>query len=236
MKPMKPITSCVAVLAYQPDISELIADFGSLTSRAWARPSNFWPQRSVIRVKFLNGSKGQQAEARKRFEIVDALVNLTFQFVTTGSSEIRVRFDKGKGHWSYLGKQCLNISQSQATMNLDLQAGAFGDMREEWNRVAVHECLHAIGLEHEHQSPLSTGLVWNKEAVYAYYGRTQGWTRQMIDFQVLNRYSGGSYRATKFDPTSIMEYPIPAGLANITVGWNDKLSKSDIDFLKSVYP
>ena len=35
---------------------------------------------------------------------------------------------------------------------------------------------------------------------------------------------------------SIMQYPVPAGLANITVGWNDKLTAKDIEFLKTIYP
>ena len=229
------IQSCVAIQHYQPDVRDILSDLGGPALRAWGRPTNFWPQRSVLRVRFLNGSKKQQAEARLRFEAVDALVNLSFQFVTSGTSEIRVAFDMNKGHWSYLGKGCLQISQSQPTMNLALGAGAFGDFKEEWNRVAIHETLHAIGLEHEHQHPQG-GIVWNKEAVYAYYQKTQGWSRSMIDFQVLNRYTGSQYKGTKYDAASIMQYPVPQGLANIVVGWNDKLSPSDISFLKTIYP
>lgn len=234
---MKPsaIPSCVAIQAYDPAARDVLAAMGIPALRAWGRPANFWPQRSVLRVKFMNGTSKQQAEARKRFEAVDALVNLTFKFVMSGESEIRVAFDKGKGHWSYLGKGCLQIPQSKPTMNLDLRAGTFGDFPEEWNRVAIHETLHAIGLEHEHQHPQG-GIVWNKEAVYAYYQKTQGWSRSQIDYQVLNRYTGSQFKGTKHDPASIMQYPVPAGLANITVGWNDKLTAKDIEFLKTIYP
>ena len=116
---MKPsaIPSCVAIQAYDPAARDVLAAMGIPALRAWGRPANFWPQRSVLRVKFMNGTSKQQAEARKRFEAVDALVNLAFKFVMSGESEIRVAFDKGKGHWSYLGKGCLQIPQSKPPKN-----------------------------------------------------------------------------------------------------------------------
>jgi len=84
--------------------------------------------------------------------------------------------------------------------------------------------------------PKAIGLVWNKQAVYAYYAHHQGWSKSQVDFQVLNRYSGSEFRGTSYDPTSIMQYPIAQGLANISVGWNTKLSPSDIKFLSTIYP
>lgn len=204
--------------------------------RAWAQPGNFWNQRATLRVRFLAGTSRQKTEAWKRMQVIDSLVNLTFVQVTSGPSEIRVRFDRGKGHWSYLGRGCLTVPQSSQTMNLELVAGVFGDSSAEWDRVTLHETLHAIGFEHEHQSPLATSLVWNKEAVYSYYGQTQGWSRQEIDFQVLNRSTARSYVTTGFDLKSIMEYPIPNGLANVVVGWNDKLTASDVALAKRIYP
>lgn len=223
------IRSCVAIKATEPRLPEGI-------QRAWGQTTKFWPQKSTLRIRFLAGTASQKAEAWKRFQQVDALVNLKFAQVTTGTSEIRVRFDVGKGHWSYLGTDCRLLQQSSQTMNLDLKAGFFGDRSDEWDRVAIHEMCHALALEHEHQSPRATGLVWNKSAVYAYYGQTQGWSREQIDFQVLNRYTGGNFRGTSWDKASIMQYPVPQGLANITVGWNAKLSVADIGFLKQVYP
>ncbi len=222
------IKSCVAVKAMEPRLPEGI-------QRAWGQPSKFWPQKSTVRFRFLTGTSRQKAEAWKRFQQIDALVNLKFAQVTTGPSEVRVRFDKGKGHWSYLGTDARIVSSSAQTMNLDLMAGVFGDGSDEWNRVALHECLHAIGLEHEHQHPRST-IKWNREAVYNLYQTQQGWTREQVDFQVLNRSTASSYVATAFDGQSILEYPIAPGLANIVVGWNAKLSPSDIAFLLKIYP
>lgn len=223
------IKSCVAVRAMEPRLPEGV-------QRAWGESNKFWPQRATLRVKFLSGTTRQKAEAWKRMQIVDSLINLSFVQVATGASEIRVRFDQGRGHWSMLGTDCRTIPQGAQTMNLSLTAGILGDGSSEWDRVAIHETLHAVGLDHEHQSPQATSLIWNKAAVYDYYGRTQGWSPQQIDFQVINRYSGQFFRGTSFDPHSIMEYPVPAGLANIVIGWNDKLTDFDTAFLKKIYP
>ena len=41
---------------------------------------------------------------------------------------------------------------------------------------------------------------------------------------------------TTFDALSIMEYPIPAGLANIVVGWNREITDKDRGFIAKTYP
>lgn len=205
---------------------------------AWADKSKFWPAGAVLRVKFLSGSSGQKAEAWKRMMQIQALVNLSFKQVTSGASEIRVNFDRGKGHWSYVGKDCLNIPANQPTMNLALKSGFFGDGGTEWDRVALHETLHAIGLMHEHQHP-QAHIPWDVPAVMAFYKNTQGWDEAEIRFQVLNAQLLPSFVGTRWDGTSIMEYPIPAELvtdSKFVVGWNTKLSPLDVVFLRSVYP
>lgn len=220
---------CTAVYAMEPRLPAYAA-------RAWGQPSKFWPQNAVLRVRFLTGTAKQKAEAWKRFQAVDALVNLQFEQVTSGPSDIRVRFDRGKGHWSYIGTDARRAASGEQTMNLELVAGVFGDGTVEWDRVALHEICHSIGLEHEHQSPLAKQLIWNVNAVYDYYSRTQGWTKQQTDFQVLHRATAKKYVTSGWDATSLMEYPIPPGLANITIGWNTKLSPRDLAILRTIYP
>ncbi len=225
-----PSKTCTAI--YAPD-----AVLPKGVKGAWGQTSKFWPQNSVLRVRFVTGTARQKAEAWKRFQVVDALVNLSFVEVTTGASDIRVRFDRLKGHWSYVGTDCRKQPASAPTMNLELSAAVIGgDFADEWDRVAIHEICHAIGLEHEHQSPLAAQLIWNKPAVYAYYRQMQGWTQQQTDFQVINRSRATNILTTGWDPRSIMEYPIPQGLANITVGWNLQLTASDKALLQRIYP
>lgn len=203
----------------------------------WGQVNNFWPQKARLKVRFMTGTTRQKAAAWKRFLVIDKLINLDFVQVTTGDADIRVRFDKGKGHWSFVGIGNRTVAQGAATMNLDLTAGIFGDLAAEWDRVALHEICHAIGIEHEHQHP-SHGIPWDTEAVYRYYGQTQGWTRSQIRYQVLERYAGSRFKGTAFDPTSIMQYPVPAELTGgkFSVGWNSAMSPTDIAFLRALYP
>jgi hypothetical protein len=203
-------------------------------AQLWSKNDKLWPQRATLRVLFLNGTNNERSKAWREFSEVDALVNLTLVKVSTEPSDIRVQFDVSKGHWSYVGTDCTRIKSPQPTMNLGLRNL---DFRGEWRRVAQHELLHALGFEHEHQSPNST-IPWNKEAVYAYYGQTQGWSRSQIKFQVLDRYTGGNWQGTRFDPTSIMQYPVPGELTDYKfhVGWISKRSKFDDAELERRYP
>lgn len=206
---------------------------------AWGERGKFWPAGSTLRVKFLNGSAGQKDKAWSRFQTIDRLVNLSFKRVETGAAEIRVRFDGNAGHWSYVGRDCLGIPSAQPTMNLALRSGWLnGDGPDEWDRVGLHEILHAIGLYHEHQHP-QAAIPWNEAAVIDYYKRTQGWSEQEIRFQVLNREPmTKGFVGTRFDPQSIMEYPVPRELTTngFSVGWNRQLSVLDFQFLQQVYP
>jgi hypothetical protein len=203
----------------------------------WGQRGKFWPQHSTLRVRFMDGTPGQQARAWQRFEQIDRLINLTFiRVLAPSESELRVAFrDRNPGHWSYLGKDCLTIRPDRATMNLQLTTF---DSASEWDRVALHEILHAIGFDHEQAHP-SAQIPWNREAVYREYGRTQGWSRAQVDRQVLNRYSGTEFMGSAYDKDSIMQYPIPRNLvrdARYAVGWNGRLSRCDVATLERIYP
>lgn len=220
------LNTCVAVHEKPSMISGV--------ARLWSKNDKLWPQKSTLRVRFLEGSRFQKEKAWREFAEVDALVNLTFVQVTSEPSDIRVTFDLGGGHWSYVGTDNRQQPTNKATMNIGL--GTL-DPRSDWRRVAQHEMMHAIGFEHEHQSPVAN-IPWHREAVYAYYGSTQGWSRRQIDFQVLNRETPKAWRGTAFDPASIMEYPIPSQLTRgaLVVGWNSKRSALDDGELKRRYP
>ena len=205
--------------------------------KAWDDDATLWPQKTKLRVLFIEGTDRQQAAAWKRFQKVDALINLSFELVKTGPAEIRVGFGP-LGHWSYVGKGCLAVPANQRTMNLQLDASIIGgDPDNEWDRVAIHEVCHAVGLQHEHQHP-QAHIPWNIPAVLSYYKQTQGWSEAQTRAQVLNPPKVKNWSGTPFDATSIMEYPVPKFLTTngFSVGWNARLSKQDIGFLKQLYP
>ena len=224
-----PLDSCVAI---KPTTSSVNG-----AERLWAYNKELWPQRAVLRVKFMDGSKSQQDRAWFRFQKIDELVNLKLVRVPSGEAEIRVRFDPQDGHWSYVGRYCARVPQAQATMNLALQSGFFGDRSSEWDRVVLHECIHALGGQHEHQSPQNT-IRWNVPVVLAEYRRSQGWTDAEIYEQVLNRSDARDFNGSTFDPKSIMLYPIAKHetLDGFSVGWNRKLTPTDIATLAKFYP
>lgn len=208
---------------------------GSTALRLAGDSSKFWPQNYTLKVQFLDGSKRQISEVWKRVQEIDKLVNLSFQQVDRYAN-IRVSFREKMQHWSYVGTDCRNIRAPAPTMNIGLRTGIFGDFKEEWDRVVPHEFLHAIGFIHEHQNP-EGGIKWNIPEVLRYY-RSMGWDEAMTYQQVIDRYPSTNLRASRVDPKSIMMYPIPPGLTldGFWVGWNTRLSTTDIEMLRKVYP
>jgi hypothetical protein len=222
--------SCVAVQAASGPLAAVFA---------WADGVNTWPKGesgiAEVSVQFLQGSEFSRQQVWKRMMVIDSLAGgLVFRLADHGEvGDIRVAFSCA-GHWSYLGRQALRIPEDRATLNvaLDRHSGP-----TEWDRVVLHETLHAVGFEHEHQHPQAS-IPWDREAVYRFYGETQGWSREQIDFQVLNRGNPRELRTSGFDRDSIMLYPVPRELTTngFTVGWNTRISPSDIALLQDLYP
>jgi serralysin len=199
----------------------------------WGKKSLFWQPGTTLKVLFLEGSSTQQDLAWARFQVLQSLGNIKFEKVTSGVSDIRVGFDRNDGHWSYVGVQNRRIPQAQKTLNIGLTNA---DSPEEWDRVGIHEILHALGFHHELQHPFAE-IPWDKEAVYDYYSRTQGWSRAQIDAQVLNKATPEDFIGSKFDPESIMCYPVNGEFTGhrLIVGWNYKLSPCDVEVFQSIY-
>src|SRR5262249_38773471 len=148
-------------------------------------------------------------------------------------------FRADPGSWSAVGTDCQVRSEfpkSKPTMN-------FGWLRDdtddvEYRRVVLHEFGHALGAIHEHQNPRG-GIQWNLPAVYAYFsGPPNNWTREEIDFNVVQKYSIDQLNATKFDEHSIMLYAFPAALIRNAVATpnNTDLSAGDKAFIGEMYP
>lgn len=198
-----------------------------------------WQNARTLTVRFLDGSTTQRTKTHGQAITWSQFANITFKFVTTGTANIRISFKADPGSWSAVGTDCLlrnAFPANEPTMN-------FGWLRddtqgEEYRRVVLHEFGHALGAIHEHQNP-SGGIQWNLPAVYAYFsGPPNNWTKEEIDFNVVQKYSITQLNASKYDPQSIMLYAFPAALIKGGKGTssNSRLSTRDKQFIRKMYP
>lgn len=114
------------------------------------------------------------------------------------------------GYWSYLGTDILLIDPNQQTMNL--QGFTMNTRDSEFYRVVRHETGHTLGMPHEHMRRELVEQL-DVEKTVAYFGATQGWTREEVVAQVLTPLEESSLFGTPYaDAQSIMCYQIPGQL------------------------
>ncbi len=187
------------------------------------------------------GGEEQKNMVREGFEVWRRLgIGIRFEEVRDmGSAEVRIGFVEGDGAWSYVGRDIIDIpGKTERTMN-------FGwDLRRDPRGVdvAVHEIGHTLGFPHEHQNPFS-GLVWDEEAVYRYFGGPpNNWSRETTDWNILRKLSRNEVEGTQWDPNSIMHYAFAPGLILQPEDYKNGLephgglSPRDIAQVKVFYP
>ncbi|GEM_PF-1822301 len=206
--------------------------------RAALIKSNKWPNGSVIKVKFLNGSSYLQDKVKKYATEWTVYGNIKFQFVASNqNADIKVAFkwNGDAGSWSYVGTYCKNIPQNKPSMNFGWFTNSTAE--NEFSRTILHEFGHALGLIHEHQHP-TNGISWNKSVVYNYYKTSQGWSQADVDHNIFRKYSTTETNYSSYDRYSIMHYDIPK--AHTTNGYsvsvNRVLSGTDKTFISQQYP
>jgi hypothetical protein len=195
-----------------------------------------WTPGQTLRVRFLGGSPEIQNKVQEKAKYWQNFANVKFDFVTDGESDIRIAFEED-GSWSYMGTDARDIPQNEATMNYGWLTPATSD--QEYSRVVKHEFGHALGCIHEHQNPAGN-IPWDKDAVYLYYmGPPNNWSREEVDHNLFDRYSKNITNFTRFDPKSIMLYPIPAQFTTNRQAIGDRnndLSEQDKTFIGEQYP
>ncbi len=197
----------------------------------------YWPTGMVLRVRFLD-SPELAARVVTAAAAWTEHANLTFQLVEDGPAEIRVTFE-GSGNWSALGTDALVPELFPAdgpTMCLSEIPKAISSTRVD--RLARHEFGHAIGLVHEHSSPVA-GIRWDRPAVYAALAAPPNeWSPEMVDHNVFKTYDATVTNFTAFDPKSIMLYAYPPEwtLDRRTFPENHRLSATDAAFVAAIYP
>jgi hypothetical protein len=195
-----------------------------------------WPRRRLT-VAFLEGERKIQNKVKLHARAWSQYANIRLVFVGGVNADIRIAFDEGDGSWSNIGTDALSVDKDEPTMNYGWLNEDSADT--EYSRVVKHEFGHALGAIHEHSSP-GANIDWNKEAVYRELGGPpNNWPKEVVDHKVFQRYSKTITQYTKFDPKSIMLYPVPARWTNnnkAVGGDNSDLSSMDKEFIKAIYP
>lgn len=193
-----------------------------------------WRPGQTIRIRFLDGDPYVQGRVRHYAEQWLSYANLRFQWVDGGASDIRISF-RDSGSYSLLGTECRHRAQDQATMNFgwfDRQTA-----EAEFRRTTLHEFGHALGLGHEHKSPVHR-IRWNEPLVIADMRRTHGWDEAKTRHNILERLDATTTRSSTFDPASIMAYSVPERwtLDGFSLEQSTDLSPGDREFIRQLYP
>jgi hypothetical protein len=159
---------------------------------------------------------------------------------TEGTGQVRIaRLDsppRMAGYWSYIGTEILEIDESEPTLNL--QGFTMRTSDATFRRVVRHEAGHTLGFEHEHMRSDIVRRIDRAKAI-AYFDRTEGWTEDEVDNQVLTPLSDASIMGTtESDPLSIMCYQLPASImkdGKAVTGGAD-INAKDSAFAKKIYP
>lgn len=199
-----------------------------------------WPVGATINVHFTDGS----LEARKAVAEVASVwtkyANLELAFFFDPDApppvtHVKVRFADPNCNSALGPSSQYMIDAGDVSMRLCYIDGQVGT---EWfDRVVIHEFGHALGMEHEHQSPKAK-FDWDKPFVYKYYKDTAGWEPSYVDQWVFRQIAASDVDASEYDPDSVMQYSFPPEFTKDrrAILGNHELSPQDKAWIAKIYP
>ena len=168
-----------------------------LTSKYWGASQR------TLTVSFIPATTPFDLKARILSHMNAWQVGIQF-LQTTGVGKVRIAFGNS-GYWSYLGTDILLIPNHQQTMNL--QGFTMDTPESEFRRVVRHETGHTLAFPHEHMRGELVDRI-DPQKAYDYFLKTQGWSKDVVDQQVLTPLVNESIMSTPADETSIMCYQL----------------------------
>ncbi|WP_459200489.1 matrixin family metalloprotease [Pseudomonas tremae] len=201
--------------------------------------TRYWTRGRTLKILFQNDPPvtltGPVIEAANKWL---PHINLKFEFVTDGPSDIRIGFNE-QLNWSAIGTDNLLAAQDETTMEFNIKDIYTPDLKPgaELTRIVLHEFGHALGAVHEHQHP-QANIPWNEPLLRTLLAQT-GLTDDEINSNFFELYESADFHHSAYDRESIMHYDIPNG---VTLGdfeiinAGKTLSKNDIEVMGAVYP
>ena len=219
-------------------LTRVLLDFKATPQRIAVVTTKYWGIGGVrLTVGFMDNPP---ADLRKRIlqhmNAWGATANTKFVETRT-NPQVRIARVGGEagGYWSYLGTDILHISKKEQTMNLE--DFSMSTPESEYHRVVRHETGHTLGFPHEHMRKALVDKIDTAKAI-EYFERTQGWSEDEVQQQVLTPLEESSLLGTTPDPKSIMCYQIAGELTKDgkpIIGGKD-IDASDAGFAAKIYP
>lgn len=232
--------------------------------------ASLWPHGSDIKIAFMDGTPYQRDWVQKVVmeKLVPHVSKLNFVWNTAvNEADIRISFAQKGAAWSMIGTESRSVPFNQPSMNLgwiDDMTSNNGPKYAGTGQVVIHEFCHALGMIHEHQTPMDNPIKWNKPVVISEIKKTNpSWSDAIIEHNMFAKYGdwqlcqdtkklpdgpekeaklqqacqGELVNGSKYDPKSIMHYFFPANwmLEGPEIATNTELSPVDIQWLRKMY-
>jgi hypothetical protein len=200
-----------------------------------AETKKLWKPSQTLYVFFIGGSQVVRERVMEYASIWSQHCSLTFKVTSKAEdSQIRISFD-APGSWSFIGTDALLIPKNQPTINFGWLSDSLNE--KDFKQVVLHEFGHAIGLIHEHQSPIAK-IKWIKDYVYNYFSFHYKWSKSDVDRNIFQEFEKTTIRHSILDKDSIMGYYIPKEFTEDEQVFpqNYELSEMDKKYIGELYP
>lgn len=202
--------------------------------------TKYWKNGKTLKIAMYDASAEAIAAVKDAASEWLPYVNLKFDFINGEIGDIRIFLNPPDGaQSSAVGTDAL-IDDIGGTDELRRGPSMFlkwvpGDSRFKY--AVMHEFGHALGAEHAHQHP-DSAIPWNVENTYKYCAEHFGWSKSVVDTNILPLPRNDQHTYLPYDGDSVMHYEV---IPEWTIdNWAQSetwaISDGDIAIMHMAYP